>query len=245
MSELIGQSAEGMYKGRALREFYGTYQEGDLKAPIHFAVHPNRSRRIIVNVPGFNGELDGFADKYKILGNHMNASGLAAVVRTANHLERDWPADLNFNAVLKYTQERAWEICAEPDPEIMLMGASAGASAIAARAHLYPNVSTILLFAPSVNMELDQIKKGLARFKGRIVIVQGMDDDVVGSDAGAYFMQLATGTEDKELFEVPGCDHQFRGEKNGRILSEAPFYAFAKGEKPQFPDPTGGIKLYD
>ena len=44
---------------------------------------------------------------------------------------------------------------------------------------------------------------------------------------------------------IPNCDHQFKGEVNGRIMSQAPFYAFATGDKPAFPDPNGGIKLYD
>jgi len=28
-------------------------------------------------------------------------------------------------------------------------------------------------------------------------------------------------------------------------MSEAPFYAFSPNHKPAFPDPNGGIKLYD
>lgn len=245
MSELIGNVNEGTYKGAPLRIFDGTYKVKEFSVPVQFAVHPNLSRRIVVNVPGYNGVIDGYAEKYKILAHYMQSQQLAAVVRTGNYLGRGYPADINLNATLQYVEERAWEICGETNPQTLLMGFSAGASAIAAEAYEHPQVTTILLFAPSEDMPMNRLKSGLEKFKGDVYIVVGEDDGVVGSQAGKIFYDLATGARHRELFLIPECDHQFRGEKNGRIISVAPFYAFAKGDKPRFPDPYGGIKLYD
>lgn len=256
--ELIGSHSEEDYLGKSIRMFNGRYtvtDEGnfrfrrasrqELSVPVQLAIHPNLSRRIILNVPGYAGVIDGYANKYKTLGHHIQSQELAAVVRTGNPLGQGYPTDINLNAALEYTESHAWEICGEPNPEIMLMGFSAGASAIAARAYEHLNVSTILLFAPSGNMNRDLVKEGLARFTGDVYVVVGAQDEVVGAEAGPLFYSLATGARQRELHMLLNCDHQFTGEANGRIISEAPFYAFSRGEKPNFPDPFGGIKLYD
>lgn len=249
MSEMIGETSKNTYLGKPLRVFEGTYRikanKKEYLVPVQFAIHPNHSGRIIINVPGYNGVIDGYGQKYKILAHHIQSQELAAVVRTGNHLGEGYPPDINLNAALEYAKQHAWEICGEPEPEILLMGFSAGASAIAARAHEHPQVARILLFAPSTNMPISLIKDGLEKFKGDVYIVVGEDDDVVGPETGQYFYDLATGASSRKLFVIADCDHQFRGEKNGRIISQAPFYAFREGAKSLFPDPRGGIKLYD
>ncbi len=259
MSELLGKVAEGMYKDKPLRIFRGTYsapmddpyfrdgrfvgQEATIN--VEFAVHPNNSGRIIVNIPGSNGEIDGYRGKYKILGRHIQSDGLGAVVRVGNHFSDGFLQDVNLRSVMRYVEEYAWEICGNPEPEILLMGFSAGASAIAARAHEYPEVTRILLGAPAKGMRGISVRDGISRFRGEVYIMIGDKDDNVGTDSGQVFYDWALDASKKELFVLPDCDHQFRGERNGRIISEAPFYAFSLGEKPKFPDPAGGIKLYD
>lgn len=240
MSELIGKTNENIYSGKSLRTFEGTYKS----APARLAIHPNLSRRIVINVPGTRGEIDGYADKYKILGYYIQSAGLAVVVRTGNNFNK-YPADINLNAALVYAKQHAWEICGEPEPEILLMGFSAGASAIAARAHQHPEVTRILLGAPAKSIRGINVKEGLSKFKGEVYIIIGDKDDSVGTDSGKTVYKWAQNASHKELFVISDCDHQFRGEKNGRIISQAPFYAFGIGEKPLFPNPNGGIKLYD
>lgn len=248
MSEVIGRTSENTYMGKALRMFEGTYQtrsnSRELSVPVQLVIHPNLSRRIIINIPGTRGEIDGYGGKYKILAHHIQTEGLAAVVRTGNDFT-GLPEDIHLNAALAYAKRHAWEICGEPNPEILLMGFSAGASAIAARAHQHPEVTRILLGAPAKSMRGINVREGIKKFKGEVYIIIGDNDDNVGTDSGKTFYNWAQNVSHKELFVLPDCDHQFRGEKNGRIISQAPFYAFGKGEKPPFPDPEGGIKLYD
>lgn len=81
-------------------------------------------------------------------------------------------------------------------------------------------------------------------FKGEVYIMVGENDDVVTPEAGPLFYELAESASHRELFMIPNCDHQFRGTENGKIMSQAPFYAFTTGQKPRFPDPHGGIVLY-
>lgn len=248
MSELIGKTSENVYNGKPLRTFAGIYRSivnrKEYVAPVDLAIHPNLSRRIVINIPGTRGEIDGYADKYKILGHHIQSVGLAAVVRTGNYFD-NYPEDINLNAAIVYAKRHAWEICGEPDPEILLMGFSAGASAIAARAHQHSEVTRILLGAPARSMRGINVKEGMSKFKGEVYIIIGDNDDNVGTHSGKRLYDWATTASHKELFILPDCDHKFKGEKNGRIISQAPFYAFGIGEKPFFPDPEGGIKLYD
>lgn len=258
MTELIGKLTESKYQSSPLNVFQGTFslplndpdfqrgqhlgQESTVSTEI--AVHPNNSGRIIINIPGRDGEIDGYSAKYKNLAHHMQQEGLGAVVRIDNRFVEGYLPDVKLRAALAYAKEHALEICGNPNPEFLLMGTSAGASAVSAIAHEYPQVSRILLFAPSGNMPKKMIEEGLAKFNGEVYIVIGENDEVVGVESGEIFLGLAKGASHKELFTVSNCDHRFTGEANGRIMSEAPFYAFSHSSKPKFPNPAGGIKLY-
>ncbi|HLL60422.1 MAG TPA: hypothetical protein VK338_01785 [Candidatus Nitrosocosmicus sp.] len=223
----------------------GQYLGKEIGVRVQFAIHTHTNGRIIINVPGAGGNIDGYKDKFKKQAKHMQSSNLGAVIRTNGDLKGGFLPDINLRAALAYAKEHSQEICGSSDPEILLMGFSAGASAIAAVAHEYPEVSKILLYAPSGEMPEEITQDGLAKFQGDVIIVIGENDDVVGVEAGQIFYDWASSASTKELFIIPECDHQFRGEVNGRIMSEAPFYAFSQGEKILFPDPNGGIKLYE
>lgn len=53
----------------------------------------------------------------------------------------------------------------------------------------------------------------------------------------------ASDARKKALVVIPDCDHQFQGLVNGKIMSKAPFWAFADDES--FPSPEGGTILYE
>lgn len=217
-------------------------QEHLLKLQV--AIHPNRSGRLIVNYPGLAGDIDGYNLKYRKMAQYIQGKNLGAVVRSTGPNFWGYLPDTSLRKMLEYAYQNAEEITGVTEPEVMLMGFSAGASAVAAVAYDYERVSRLLLMAPSGDMGQEAITEGLQKFAGEVYVVIGREDDVVGVQAGQTFFNLATGANHKELHIIPNCDHQFRGTLNGRIMSQAPFYAFAKDEKPKFPDPQGGIVLY-
>jgi hypothetical protein len=229
VERITGKITEEIYLGQPMKTFEGTriapaddpsfgrvHLGKEFKNPVELAIHPNDSRKIIINVPGYNGDIDGYAEKYKKLANLLQDQNVGAVVRTGNFFRDKYLPDYNLRTALEYSQDNALEICGKENPEIMLMGFSAGASAIAAVACEYPQVSKILLQAPSGDMPT---VKNLRKFTGEVVIVNGEDDEVVGSGAGPLFYSFAESAKKRELFMIPDCDHQFRGEKNGRIMS--------------------------
>ncbi len=209
---------------------------------LDIAIHPYNNGKILINYPGAGGDIDGYNEKYIKLSNYIVEKGLAAVVRSGNQYAFGW--DMNLRHVLAYCLSHSKEICGTNNPEIFLMGFSAGAGAIGMIAWEYPEVTKILLMAPAIGVGEDEVKQCLSKFKGQVYIVIGDKDEVVGPDAGKLFLDLSSSASYRELFIIPNCDHQFKGETNGRIMSEAPFYAFSQESKPLFPDPSGGIVLY-
>lgn len=214
---------------------------------LDLAIHPNTSGRIIINYPGLRGAREGYMDKYRKLAQYMQGEGLGAVVRGKGPGFPDFngfTVDTQLRKMIDYSLENSQILCGAQKPEVLLIGTSAGGSAVAAIAYEYETVARILLMAPSFNMGEEAITEGLKRFAGEVFIVIGQEDHVVGVKSGQIFHDLATSASKRKLFIIPDCDHQFRGTTNGKIMNQAPFYAFAKDKRPNFPDPQLGIFLY-
>jgi pimeloyl-ACP methyl ester carboxylesterase len=210
------------------------------------AVHPAESSRLVVMLPGWNGSLDGYAQKYAKIASLLVERGVGAVVRSGNPSLPPYPFETTCKTVLRGVVEgalaRAESICGTASPSLFLVGWSAGASAMAAMAADLPRVERMLLFAVSGDAGDEAVIDGLRRFSGDLFVVAGEADEVV-RDAPARLFEHATAARSKQLVLLPDCDHQFKGERNGRIMGHAPLWAFADAEG--FPDPALGIHLYD
>jgi alpha/beta superfamily hydrolase len=215
------------------------------KLNLELAIHPFGNGRVIVNYPGAEGSIDGYSNKYVTLAEYIVAKNLAAVVRLGNPYISGLGWDVNLREALAYVLKNSESICQFKTPEIYLMGFSAGARAIASLAWEYPEVKRILLMEPATLVQDSLEQASLVKFKGEVCIVVGTGSEALGEDVGKKFYDNAKSASKREIFVIADCDHQFRGEKNGRIISQAPFYAFCDDSKPAFPDNNGGIKLYD
>ena len=238
--ERIADGDDPSYEG-------GSFIGEPIKVQLPIAIHASRSETIIVNYPGVNGDINGYDDKYVKVADFLQRRNVGAVVRTRNRehhgLRYEQSVQDDLRRIIDYAIRNAADICGSETPRIYLMGFSAGAGAIAAVAHEFSQVERILLMAPSGDAGRDAVYNGLAQFGGDVYIAIGENDDIVGKQAGQVFYNLATGARDRQLVTIPDCDHQFRGERNGRIMSKAPLWAFAGDTT--FPSPEGGIKLYD
>lgn len=229
-------------------QWQATSQKGQKRLlSTDIAIHPNSSGKIIINYPGFRGDREGFNDKHRKLAQYMQGENLGAVVRSKGPGFSDFDGftdDVLLRKVLVYSLENAQSISGLQSPEVFLIGTSAGAGAAAAIAFEFKEVTRMLLMAPGANIGMHIVAKGLRRFTGEVFVVIGAKDENVGLRAGQHFYNLATAASKRELFVIPNCDHQFRGEQNGKYMSQAPFYAFANGTRPKFPDPEDGMVLY-
>lgn len=215
------------------------------KFDLELIIHPLNNGKIIVNYPGAEGSIDGYNKKYKTLAEYIVSQGLASVVRLPNPHTFGFGWDMNLRHALAYIFENSKSICNSNNPNIYLMGFSAGAGIIASLAWEYPKIKKILLIEPAPKVDEQGVIEGLGQYKGELYVVVGSEDEALGPEVGKQFIKVAVNTSKKEIFVIPNCDHQFKGEVNGRIMSEAPFYAFCDNPQIKFPDPKGGIKLYD
>jgi len=213
---------------------------------LEIAIHPFQNGKIIVNYPGITGDIDGYNNKYGQMADFMQEKGLGTVIRMGNQYyeELPYPDSMinNFRFLLDYSSRNGEELSGLNNPELYLMGFSAGASTVAGVAIEYPLVKKILLMAPSGDAGKNLVESSLSKFEGEVYIAIGDRDEVVGTGAGKVFYDLATSAKKRELVIIPDCDHQFKGEINGKIMSKAPLWAFAGDET--FPSAEGGIKLY-
>ena len=206
-------------------------------------IHPLNNGVIIINVPGVGGGCDGYQSKYVKLADFLIQNSLGAVVRMGDPYNPfGW--DRNLRQVMAYVLDNSEKICQSEKPNIYLMGTSAGAGAVSLLAWEYPEVKRMLLLEPAAPSDRSNLKDALGRYTGEIVVVTGSPGISLGKDVGQIFTDFCTNTTKRELVELTDCDHHFSGEKNGRILSQAPLYAFSKIRPTVFPNNEGGVVLY-
>ncbi|MDO8557911.1 MAG: hypothetical protein Q7S09_01810 [bacterium] len=210
-------------------------------------IDPCKSDTIIIIYPGYRGDADGYNGKYKKIAQFLIEKGIGAVIRSSNFAVPgvDYAQSLKerLREVIAYALKHAQEISFSEPPRLFLVGLSAGAGAVAALASEFPSVEKILLIAPAADVGKDAMQHGLSGYSGELYITVGADDAVAGTEFPNTVYDWASNTKNRELIIVQDCDHQFRGEENGKILSKAFLWAFAGDDT--YPNPDDGIKLYE
>src|SRR3989338_718803 len=219
---------------------------GQRPLELEVAIHPHSNGVIVINYPGITGDIDGYNNKYGQQADFVQERGIGTVVRMGNPFydELPYPQGMidNLRYVIEHCLSHGKELSGKAKPTLYLMGFSAGSSSIAVVAGDYSPVEKILLMAPAGDAGMEAVERGLAKFEGEVYVAVGDRDEVVGSEAGQIFYNLATAAKVRKLVIVPNCDHQFRGETNGKIMSKAPLWAFAGDTT--FPSPEDGKVLY-
>ena len=157
---------------------------------LYLAIHPNTTGRIIINYPGYKGVIDGYENKHRKLALFMQGENLGAVVRGKGPGFSDFEGftvETQLRKMIEYSLENALFISGVENPELLLIGTSAGGGAAATIAVEYPAVSRILLMAPGANGKVEALRN----FTGEVFIVIGENDNVVGTLSGNYFYSLA------------------------------------------------------
>ncbi len=218
-------------------------------------IHECNSKNIIINIPGYGGTAEGYENKYIKLGDYIVSKELGSFVRMNNSVPRSMYNTLNRNLypshiisktheVIEYCINNSIEICGEKDPNIYLIGTSAGGAVAAYMANRYKEIKKILLCAPSGNIEMKQIMETYKDFKGELSIIIGENDEVVGTYISHVYLQQCKNASEKRIRLLHNCNHNFTGEENGKLLSHAPFWAFDNENHPIL-DSNKGIILYE
>lgn len=167
-------------------------------------VSPAKNRTIFMTIPGVDGSIDGYKDKYKrITENVQNKNGFT-FARMANPFISSLHWDSNIREMLEYLLSNKKEITGSDDIEIHIMSHSAGAAVIAQIAWEYPEITKLLLVNTAFGLKPEKILKGIESFSGQVNFVFGSKDPSVGWTENLK--------EKYNVRVIDGADHNFSDE---------------------------------
>ena len=193
-----------------------------LDCSIDVAIHPSDSGIILLTIPGIDGSVDGFEDKYiKIADNAQKKYGVA-VVRMSNPFISSLFWESNVRRVLELIQNNLISISGREDVELRIMAHSAGASVIAMIAWEYPFISRLLLVNAAVRLWPDKIKYGLSELGGdkTTILVGSRDPSLIDINKLSEQKELSG----IKIVIVKGADHDFSSETFPIFLGAADEY---------------------
>lgn len=173
------------------------------------AIHPTGSNTILLTIPGVDGSVDGYKDKYLRIAESVQEENKVSVVRISNPFITSFHWESNIRKVLNYISINLPSITEGNKAEIRVMAHSAGAAVIAQIAWEYPEIKRLLLVNPATKLGLDKMKLGLSMFKGDdITVLFGSLDPSIDDVNGLASIE---GRVPINTFVLEGIDHHFSG----------------------------------
>ncbi len=181
---------------------------------LDIAVHPAKSNVIFVTIPGVDGSVDGYENKYVDIANSVQHAHGVAVVRASNPFITSFHWKSNVRQLLAYISDNAERISGSDSPELYIMAHSAGAAIIAQIAHEYQEIKRLLLINTATKLGIDQILDGLKRLQSKRTIV------VYGElDPGAVDYSKFSKLPNLKVALEPNTDHNFSGEAKQKFIN--------------------------
>lgn len=173
---------------------------------LDIATHPAKSDTILITIPGVDGTVDGYENKYIRIVEGMQEKHGVAAVRMANPFITSHHLESNIRHALDYIANNTNAITGSSEqPKLKMVAHSAGASIIARIAHEYSNITDLLLINPAQKLDSDAILKGLSKTRANVTIVFGEKDPSVS-------LSEALGSDGHTVVVLKGIDHNFSGE---------------------------------
>ncbi len=184
-----------------------THNNVSVDASIDIKIRPANSKRVVLFVPGVDGSVDGYMNKYINASDHLVNNHDVGIVRISNDFISSFHWEDNIKQALNFLEDNASKYFSSDDLEISVVGHSAGASVIAAVAHRYPAIRQILLINAAKGLHTDQILDGLSKFDGNLVVVYGSNDP-----SKDFISDIKNVKPNSFTHIVDGADHHFTGE---------------------------------
>ena len=173
-------------------------------ASMDVRVHALNSKRVVLILPGVDGSVDGYENKYVRMAERIIEKQNKAVVRVSNAFITSFHWEDNFRKAIEYITANAKEYFGHDTVSIEVVAHSAGASVVAWLAHEYPNIDKLLLINMAAEVNLDKILDGLTKYKGEVDLILGSGDPS---------LSFATMLPDNVIVSIiDGADHYFSGE---------------------------------
>lgn len=187
---------------------------------LDIAIHPAESDTVLLIIPGVDGSVNGYEDKYIRIAEQIHGKHGIAVVRIANPFISSFHWESNPRRILDYIAANASTIAgSDKIPRIKVMAHSAGASIVARIAHEYDNITDILLVNPAQKLGGDAIRQGLKKTNAKVTVVFGEKDPSVSLSE-----PLQGDGHHVVVFE--GVDHNFSGDSLSLYIDLPQEYLF-------------------
>lgn len=170
---------------------------------LDIAIHPASSDTILLTIPGVDGSLDGYENKYIRMVEAVQTKYGVTAVRMANPFITSFHWESNIRRVLDYIIANAKTITGSTkQPNLKIVSHSAGASVLARIAHEYDFITDLLLINPAEKLDSDAIRAGLKQTKANVTIVFGEKDPSV-----SFSEPLRA--DGHRVAVIDGVDHNF------------------------------------
>lgn len=180
---------------------------------LDIAIHPAESDSVLLTIPGVDGSLNGYENKYVRMVEAFQQRHGTAAVRIANPFITSFHWESNPRRILDYIAANTEHITGSVEqPRIKIVAHSAGASVIAKIAHEYGFISDLLLINPAQKLDSESIRQGLKKTHASVTVIFGSNDPSIA------FANLLK-EDGHKVRIVEGSDHYFSGEYLDNFIS--------------------------
>lgn len=184
-------------------------------------IHPAKSSTILLLIPGVDGSVDGYKNKYVTIAEQAQAKHNVAVVRMENPFVTSFHWESNIRRILEWIEQNKQEICSNDEFSLLVQAHSAGASVLASIAFEYPKIRKILLINIAMSLNTDKVSAGLQKYDGDVTILMGDRDPSIPELEVIQFSENSTLAQ-KVIVE--NTDHDFSGDSFKLFLDAANTY---------------------
>ena len=189
---------------------------------VEVAEYKGTTNKVVMIIVWKWGTTSGYQNKYiTIASNLAEKYGVSVFVVENPWISRDDPK-LFVECAMGFVEEQMKKSGFD-DWEIYGMGHSAGAHFWGRFAHLYPNVSKLLLINPVVSVNFTKLKKELQTYQGELFLIQW------SKDHDFFYNPLLDPikTDKKQVIILEWVNHEFSNEGGFELfLSLAETYLF-------------------
>ena len=191
---------------------------------IDVAIHHGRTNKILLIIPGVDGSVDGYQEKYKRIAQSANEKHGTSVVRISNPFITSYHWESNVRQILEFIRLNQRKISPDNNEpfDIRIMAHSAGASIVARIAWEYPDITNVLLINPAAKLGLDKIVYGLNNLNNqKATILFGEHDP------SQQYVELLGVLPNTTAEIIEGADHNFSGDSFSIFMELADRHLFS------------------
>lgn len=186
-----------------------SYNGIDFDCSLNIAINEGDPENIFLIIPGVDGSLDGYLDKYRNIADSINRTEGVTTFQMDNPYISSIHWESNVRQILDYIQLEYPKL-----KTIKIMAHSAGAWVIGLIANEYPEITELLLVNPASNVKTDEFLNQIGETTSvKITILVGSKDTSVD-----IYTNVPSNVS---LVQIEGADHHFSGDAL-KVFIEAP-----------------------